>query len=76
MLVFEPELENSRVRLNRHVCCGLSLAWLWIYHRQPLPAGFAYAVKWIHQKETRLMIPSAGIDPRPSWRGGLVPATR
>jgi hypothetical protein len=28
----------------------------------PVPADFAYAVEWIHQKETRLMIPSAAVD--------------
>jgi hypothetical protein len=29
-----------------------------------VPADFAYAVEWIHQTKTRLMIPSAGIDRR------------
>jgi hypothetical protein len=28
----------------------------------PVPADFAYAVEWIHQKEIRLMIPSAAVD--------------
>jgi hypothetical protein len=37
---------------------------------------FACAVEWIQQKETRLMIPSAGIDLKTSWRGDLVPASR
>jgi hypothetical protein len=35
----------------------------------PVPADFAYAVEWIQQKETRLMIQSAGIDLKTSWRG-------